>query len=227
VGKWEVWSVDVEKDRGLVVDEGPRAVAEKSAERKNRAAARQGMHGLVFMALQFGEVPDGEEAKRLLAKRTDEGYWPVWRVLPAVGQAVQEGGGRKQWALDHAAQMNMLAVTKAWHGVIYMALPEGAEPDMEQARGLLVKRDGADAADATPDQPPKVRVIGVEAAPDDPHWPAEVLIVKALSDLRGDVDPIPLLEAAAAWLRGLEGSLAADDMADLRELAEDAAEDLS
>jgi hypothetical protein len=225
--EWEVWSVDVVKDRGLVVDEGTKKAAQESAERKNRAAARQGMHDLVFMALRAGVEPDISDARRLLAERTDNGHWPVWRVLPAEGKAVQEGGGRKDWATDHAAQMNMMAVHKAWHGVIYMALPEGAEPDMEKAYDLLVKRDGADTAGIPPVEVAEVTVIGVEAAPDDPRWVPEVLIVKALSDLRGDVDPIPLLEGAAAYLRGLEGNLGAEDMAGLRELAEEAAEDLS
>lgn len=58
--KWNVWSIDTEKSRALVVDEGIRPYAIESAERRNAAAERLQVTNLRFLALPDGEVPHDE-----------------------------------------------------------------------------------------------------------------------------------------------------------------------
>jgi hypothetical protein len=56
--KWNVWSVSTKDGRGLVVDEGTKVQAIASAKRRNAAAARLGVGGLVFVAMPDGQVPE-------------------------------------------------------------------------------------------------------------------------------------------------------------------------
>jgi hypothetical protein len=63
--KWNVWSVDVAKQRALVVDEGAEKYARESAERRNRAALRVGMTGCRFVAYRDGEEPSLYDCREL------------------------------------------------------------------------------------------------------------------------------------------------------------------
>ena len=56
-GKWNVWSVDTEHQRALVVNEGTRAYAQDDAEHRNASAKRLGAENLEFVALPDGEGP--------------------------------------------------------------------------------------------------------------------------------------------------------------------------
>jgi hypothetical protein len=58
--KWNVWSVDRNKGRGLVVDEGTETQAREGAERRNVSAARYQMD-VVFVAKPDGQVPVAED----------------------------------------------------------------------------------------------------------------------------------------------------------------------
>lgn len=73
--QWNVWSVHVGESRALVVDEGTEAAAVESAGRRNLAAARHRMAGLVFMALPDGATPLAADAEAILIER--DGAAPV------------------------------------------------------------------------------------------------------------------------------------------------------
>lgn len=61
IRRWQVWSLDPQSGRWVVVDEGSPPVAKASARSHQETADRLGIEGAEYRALPPGREPDDEQ----------------------------------------------------------------------------------------------------------------------------------------------------------------------
>lgn len=119
--KWDVWSLDRKTLSGLVVHEGiTESEAAAGAERRNAAAARQGMPSLAFVALPQGQRPvesdlpplaeasaaevaaeKGEVRADWARGQADNGYLGILTRQPHSDRLSMTGGQKFSWSCGH------------------------------------------------------------------------------------------------------------------------------
>lgn len=118
--RWQVWSLDPQSGRWMVVDEGRESAARASAERKMGLAWKHAMIGAVYVALPPGEEPTAEHYD--LAVTEDEAP-PSDIRLSGTGTILAE---EKPLAMTEPAHLSFISAE---------ALPPPSTQDPKEAVG--------------------------------------------------------------------------------------------